>query len=64
MPIRVRRTQPPVRGVPRRRIPGGSRLRSVNLQFVLTDTSEEDSVNLQQRTIRRARRKSHNFKNI
>ncbi|BAZ41697.1 hypothetical protein NIES4101_76650 [Calothrix sp. NIES-4101] len=64
MPIRVLRIKPPSRGVPRRRIPGGSRLRSINLQFVLTDTSKEDSVHLQQRTIRRARRKSHNFKNI
>jgi hypothetical protein len=29
MAIRILRIQPPVRDVPRRRVPGGSRLRSV-----------------------------------
>jgi hypothetical protein len=45
MTARRNRQKPPARGIPRKRVPGGSRLRSVSIEMVvenLSETEQED----------------------
>ncbi|WP_158224835.1 hypothetical protein [Brunnivagina elsteri] len=42
MTARANRRKPPVRGVPRRRVPGGSRFRSATVQIITKTSSETE----------------------
>ncbi|NJL60983.1 MAG: hypothetical protein HC903_03015 [Methylacidiphilales bacterium] len=42
MAARTSRQKPPVKDVPRRRIPGGSRLRSISIENVTDSSSEQE----------------------